>query len=161
VRDSWLREDLPSWLACHRFYGSLIPTLNEIMAASPAVADRVFIITTKEQRFASALCDAGQLRIPPERVFGLEAGKKNVVLDQLAARFPKASKIVFIEDRLKTLEKVDKLTLPDTRRRLELYLADWGFNTDVERERARRLPFVNLTNIKQFESTIQSDQTAV
>ncbi|NEQ22656.1 MAG: HAD family hydrolase, partial [Microcoleus sp. SIO2G3] len=64
--------------------------------------------------------------------------------------------IWFVEDRLKTLQSVlAQSDLADVR----LFLADWGYNTPAERERAQQQPQIHLLSIAQFTQDFNSWST--
>ena len=122
-RDLWINDDFQSWLDVHAFYPGVVQWVNKFV-------DRpVYIITTKEKRFASALVKAAGISTVNE-IFGLESGKKSDVLRVLAAKHP-SSQIHFFEDRLKT---IISLNVP----RVKSYLVDWGYNTESERSELKK-----------------------
>ena len=63
------------------------------------------------------------------------------------AEFGKDTIIWFVEDRLKTLLSVQKQ--PDLKE-VELFLADWGYNTQKERDSVVQHPPINLLSSAQF-----------
>ena len=107
-------------------------------------AERSYIITTKEKRFALALAGQAGLQLEADQIYGLESGRKKAVLEELAAKFPKAH-IHFIEDRLKTLEDLEPL--PGW---LSAYFARWGYNTDAQRAEAEANPVISCINLTQL-----------
>lgn len=52
--------------------------------------------------------DMAEVPFPPDRIFSqtVSGRPKTEVLEQLAARHPRAAGLVFVEDKLTTLEKV-------------------------------------------------------
>ena len=40
----------------------------------------------------------------------------------------------------------------------QLYLVDWGYNTEPERQKAKANPRVELVNVKQLSSVIHDSQ---
>jgi hypothetical protein len=137
TRDAWIASDLKGWLALHQFYGGLVDAVNR--SDLP-----VYIITTKEKRFAAALCRAAELKIPEENIFGLESGKKRDVLTALSLRYPGA-RFHFVEDRLLTLLGMMGGVDFD----LRLYFADWGYITDDDRAGAEKIPEIRILNRDQ------------
>jgi len=134
VRDKWLKHDFSGWLAIHRFYPHMVDAVRGWIAAGGAIA----VITTKERRFALALLETMDLSVPSEAVFGLEAGPKPEVLAQLATT---CKNLAFVEDRLDTLREV----VADSRlESLDLYLVDWGYNRQSDREAACAHPRIQL-----------------
>jgi hypothetical protein len=56
--------------------------------------------------------------------------------------------LVFVEDKLSTLEKVCKVGAG--LERWELFLVDWGYNTEAERARAEADPRITVITVDQF-----------
>ena len=52
----------------------------------------------------------------------------------------------FVEDRLKTLKRVQQQSMPGVR----LYLADWGYNTPQMRDSIKNDPDIHLLSLEQF-----------
>ncbi|CAM9910665.1 unnamed protein product, partial [Hapterophycus canaliculatus] len=91
----------------------------------------VYVVSTKQTRFASALREHAGIKVPVDRIFGLGTGPKAVVLSELQTKYS-GSKLVFLEDRVETLE----LVCADSKLEdVELYLCKWGFNTAAQRAR--------------------------
>lgn len=151
IRDRWIERDLNSWLALHRFYPGVIPRLQQLVKESTLC----FIITTKEARFtAQLLADAG-IDFPRDRIFGKEVKcPKYQTLQELAEKYQvDFSHIHFVEDRLKTLISVkDQIHLSS----VNLYLADWGYNTASDRAIADRDPRIHLLSLEQFANAVSS-----
>jgi hypothetical protein len=133
-----MAENLAEWIGYHGFYAGTVEAMNQ--SACPA-----YIITTKEKRFAVALCAAAGLRLPEDQVFGLESGRKSMVLRQLARRHPNA-RIHFLEDRLGALLQADAGVGVD----LRLYWAAWGYHTRAESIRAAALADITVLSLEQF-----------
>jgi phosphoglycolate phosphatase-like HAD superfamily hydrolase len=148
VRDRWIQTDLEGWLSLHRFYPGVIERLQGAIAAG------VFplIISTKEGRFIQALLAQAGVDLPREQIIGKEIQQpKTTTLKQLQAAPPAAAPaahpIWFIEDRLKTLDKVQADAALGE---VTLFLADWGYNTAAERDRAASDRRVHLLSLSQF-----------
>ncbi len=131
LRDRWINADLESWLALHSFYPGVVAQLSHwLNAALP-----VFIITTKESRFVKALLSQAGISLPPNALFGKDCKQpKAVTLGQLQAQG--FSNIWFVEDRLATLATIQ--AQPDLSP-VTLFLADWGYNTEDERQKVRAI----------------------
>ena len=152
IRDEWMEADLDGWLAPNLLYPGVA---EACIAAENSSACDVFIVTTKQARFASAIMERkGNLVIPPERVFSQTVSgiPKTAVLADLGAAAPAARK-VFVEDKLSTLEKV---CATDGLEAWELYLVDWGYNTAAERERAARNPRIEVIAVDDFTAMLRS-----
>ena len=148
VRDAWIRADAEDWLAQQRFYPGIIDRLRQVMQSET----RLFIITTKEQRFVRQLLQQQQIEISESQIFGKEANQPKA--DTLRALIQKFTQelaepvtVWFVEDRLKTLHNI--ASQPDLTA-VKLYLADWGYNTESDRETARQSDPIHLLSLETF-----------
>lgn len=91
---------------------------------------------------------------PLERIFSMTvSGKpKSGVLKQLQEEHPGAT-AHFVEDKLATLQKVEKDEGLD---KYCLYLVDWGYNTESEKQYARDSQRIELINSARFTELLQS-----
>jgi phosphoglycolate phosphatase-like HAD superfamily hydrolase len=149
IRDEQIATNLQSWLSLQHFYPGVIETLQRMLEAGT----QVFVITTKEGRFAYALLQQAGLTFPEEHIFGKETQcpkhqTLRSLLDQAASRSANQPlRLWFIEDRLKTLESVKSqadLT------QVSLFLADWGYNTVQDRSQAAADDRIQLLSLAQF-----------
>jgi phosphoglycolate phosphatase-like HAD superfamily hydrolase len=144
TRDTWIAGDLYDWLSRHSFYPGVIETF-----AARVETDPVFILTTKQERFVATLLHSRGIRLPAGHIFGLDADKsKEDVLEQLWRR-PRfqGARFHFVEDRLQTLIRiVGRSNLRD----VLLYLADWGYNTPRDREKAKSIPRITIWKSDTF-----------
>lgn len=148
VRDEWIATDLSSWLALHRFYPGVIARLKQFLAE----AVQPVIVTTKEGRFVEQLLQEQGIELAPNQIFGKEVQRpKHQILRELLAaaeyQLQDTTELWFIEDRLKTLQSVQKQ--PDLGG-VRLYLADWGYNTATERSIALQDDPIQLLSLAQF-----------
>ncbi|MGB2924237.1 MAG: HAD family hydrolase [Limnothrix sp.] len=148
VRDRQISETLDQWLALHSFYDGILDSLQKLLDDAET---NVYIITTKEARFTHQILTQQGINFPRENIFGKETKQpKTATLEQLISLDFKS--IWFIEDRLKTLEKVQQdSALKD----VKLFLADWGYNTESERKLAaeKGIKIVDLDCwLKQIQS---------
>ncbi|KAF9668974.1 hypothetical protein SADUNF_Sadunf14G0059300 [Salix dunnii] len=147
VRDEWMDNDMATWIGANRFYPG-VPDALKFASSS------IYIVTTKQSRFAAALLqELAGLKIPPERIYGLGTGPKVEVLKQLQ-RKPEHQglKLHFVEDRLATLKNVIKDPELDG---WNLYLGDWGYNTHKEREEAAGIPRITLLQLTDFSKKLK------
>ncbi|XP_058754691.1 uncharacterized protein LOC131627845 [Vicia villosa] len=147
VRDDWLENDLTGWIQANRFYPGVTDALR-------FASSRVYIVTTKQSRFADALLrELAGITIPPERIYGLGTGPKVEVLKKLQ-NMPEHQGLAlhFVEDRFATLKNVIKEPELDN---WNLYLVDWGFNTQKERDEAAADPRVQLLELSDFSSKLK------
>ncbi len=153
VRDHWIRENIDNWLSLHRFYPGVIKQLNDLeQADSPWV-----IITTKEGRFVRALLAEQGIELQRNQLFGKEVKlEKQEILRRLLTETP-YSEIIFIEDRLNTLDSVAE---QEDLSAVRLYLADWGYNTELMRHQAEQDPRITVISLSQFEQLIVNQQSS-
>lgn len=147
VRDEWIENDLDAWIGANQMFPGVVDALNF------AEAD-VYIITTKQTRFAKLLLEAyGVCCVPDDRIFGYGTGTKISVLKKIIAKPESAGRnVVFVEDRYETLEAVSISMLGQP---LELYLASWGYNTGKTRTTAENHPFISLIDLPTFVGKMQ------
>ncbi|BBN68923.1 hypothetical protein Prudu_644S000300 [Prunus dulcis] len=127
VRDEWMDEDLTTWIGANRLYPGVPDALK-------FASSTIYIVTTKQVAdFADALLrKLAGVTIPPERIFGLGSG--------------------FVEDRLATLKNVIKEPELDG---WNLYLGDWGYNTQKEREEAATIPRIRILELPDFSKKLK------
>jgi phosphoglycolate phosphatase-like HAD superfamily hydrolase len=140
LRDQWIEQDLAGWLAEHRFYSGVIDRLKQV--------ENFVIISTKESRFIRQLLAQAGLNVRNNQIFGKEQQRPKA--DVLRALQPQYQSIWFIEDRFKTLENVAQQ--PDLIN-VQLFLADWGYNLSVEREKALQSARIQPINLSQFSAS--------
>ncbi|XP_027349085.1 uncharacterized protein LOC113860776 isoform X4 [Abrus precatorius] len=147
VRDEWLEQDFAAWIGANRLYPGVSDALK-------FASSRVYIVTTKQSRFADALLrELAGVTIPPERIYGLGTGPKVEVLKQLQKK-PEHQGLTlhFVEDRLATLKNVIKEPELD---RWNLYLGNWGYNTQKEREEAAAIPRIHVLGLSDFSKKLK------
>jgi len=145
-RDQWIERDNLSWLQTHRFYPGVIPALGQALARK-----QVAIITTKQQRFVKLLLAGQNIDFPVEQIWGLEQQKKKeIVLKQLISEGQQD--IIFVEDRLPTLELVSSLPALDS---VQLLYATWGYGTSKEHHRCLQSSRIKSLNLPKFISLLE------
>lgn len=144
IRDQQIATDLESWLAEHEFYPGVIDRLRSILTSSTDF----LIISTKEGRFIKQLLQKQGIKLSDEQVYGKESKRpKPQILGELKQAYGETASIWFVEDRMKTLQAVEKQkTLAD----VELFLADWGYNTESERLQGKTSDRIHLLSLSQF-----------
>jgi len=151
-RDDWMQRDLRSWLESNSFY----PGVCEAVAHARDNAE-AYIVTTKQARFALALLrEIGKIPFEKDRVFSqtVSGRPKSEVLAMLEQRHENnenSTSFHFVEDKLSTLEKV---AADESMRKWNLYLVDWGYNTEEERERARGNERIEVVGVERFRGMI-------
>ncbi|CAK9022548.1 unnamed protein product [Durusdinium trenchii] len=146
VRDKWMAEDLKSWFGTNRAYDRVPDVIIQMLSSGA----EVFVITTKQKRFAEALLQDFGIKLPAGHVFALEDGPKTEVLKSLLARAEYREKnFHFIEDKLGTLRKV--LKDPDLKT-VKLHLASWGYCTKNDIDEVTDGLDVNLLHRSDLES---------
>ncbi|XP_010326971.1 uncharacterized protein [Solanum lycopersicum] len=147
VRDEWMDNDLATWIGANRFYPGVPDALK-------FASSKLYIVTTKQSRFADALLKGiAGITIPAERIYGLGTGPKVKVLKQLQ-EMPEHQglKLHFVEDRLATLKNVIKESELDG---WNLYLGDWGYNTQKEREEAAGISRIRVLELSDFSNKLK------
>lgn len=144
IRDEWIAKDEAGWLSLHKFYPGVAERLR-LLVASPV---RPIIITTKEGRFVKALLQQQNVQMPQEDIIGKESKRpKYQILREIAQSADTPLSLWFVEDRLKTLQLVQQQ--PDLNF-VKLYLADWGYNTQSERQATDNNSRIQLLSLSQF-----------
>ncbi|MFN9695553.1 MAG: HAD family hydrolase [Synechococcaceae cyanobacterium] len=115
VRRRAIADDLPAWLALHRFYPGVPERLRRLRLEGSDWS----VLTTKGGAFASQLLAAADLC--PRQVHGHEQGSKPEVLERLLQDDPE---LWFIEDRRPTLEQVRASAGLEP---VRCYLVSWGY----------------------------------
>ncbi|MEA5573632.1 HAD family hydrolase [Calothrix sp. UHCC 0171] len=145
IRDEWIASDLEDWMSLHRFYPGVVDRIRNILASGT----QLYIVTTKEGRFAQKLLQKEGIELPREVIFGKEAKRpKYEILRELKQKAGGSQvSMWFIEDRLNTLQLVKQQSdLED----VQLFLADWGYNTPSERLVAHNEPRISLLSLGQY-----------
>jgi phosphoglycolate phosphatase-like HAD superfamily hydrolase len=152
VRDHWISTNLSGWLAEHRFYPGVIEQVQKWLSSGV----QVFIISTKEGRFIDQLLQQQGVELPQTQIFGKESNRpKHQVLRELLQKFADRGTFLeeepvavwFVEDRLRTLQAIKQQ--PDLAS-VQLFLADWGYNTPTDREIAQQDDRIHLVSLHQF-----------
>ena len=143
IRDKWIKSDLDSWLKLHRFFPGVIERLGQIICSST----QLYIVTTKEGRFVNQLLAQQAVELPRASIIGKECQRPKyetlrLLRDSITQDNPS---IWFVEDRLKTLKLVQQQ--PDLAT-VQLFLADWGYNTAKERKAIDQK--IKLLSLPQF-----------
>jgi len=141
TRDHWIVNNLDEWIEMNPLFDGIANKLNSINA------EQCTIITTKQERFVSQIFDANNINFPVERIFGLDRQlSKQEVLNDLLAQHPN-HEVLFVEDRLPTLHNV----INDVRlESINLYFADWGYNTVQDKRQASEIPKISSINLSDF-----------
>ncbi|MGB3200234.1 MAG: HAD family hydrolase, partial [Nodosilinea sp.] len=138
VRDRWIQTNLDDWLGYQRFYPGVIDRLRQAIATGVELV----IISTKEGRFIQQLLAKGGITLPGggplgpdpgDRILGKEVKRPKYETLRLIKSARVGQRIWFVEDRLKALQAVQGE--PDLGA-VELFLADWGYNTATDRAMA-------------------------
>ncbi|MCC5654466.1 HAD family hydrolase [Nostoc sp. XA013] len=144
-RDEWITTDLGGWLSLHRFYPGVVEKIKLTLDGGV----KLYIVTTKEGRFVQQLLQQEGVNLPAASIFGKEVKRpKYEILRELKQEAEnKPVTLWFVEDRLKTLQLVQQQTDLEN---VKLFLADWGYNTQGERETAQNDPRIKLLSLSQF-----------
>lgn len=137
VRDRWINDDFASWIDNNPLYPGIAAFLQQIPT------EQLFIITTKQERFVSAILQANAITLPAAQIYGLERQRsKSHILGEFAEQH--MGRICFVEDRLPTLQTIIRA---DNLSTIDLWLADWGYNTADDRQTAQQTPRIKLLTL--------------
>lgn len=141
TRDAWITEQPEQWIAMNPLFPGVAEKLQQLQ-----MQDCWYIVTTKQERFVKQILAANAIDIPEQNIFGLERKlSKQAVLLQLLQRYQQRQ-IVFVEDRLPTLQGIVK---NHELHEVRLQLADWGYNTEDDRLSVDVSP-IELIELNQF-----------
>lgn len=149
VRDRQIKTDLQSWLDLHRFYPGMIERVGELLKGDLPI----YIVSTKEGRFIKALLSQSGIDFPEERIIGKEVKRPKYETLRLLKEKHAVEDIWFVEDRLPALNDVKAqgdLT------KVRLFLADWGYNLEPDREQATQDPRINLLSLEKVVQKFDS-----
>ncbi len=145
VRDRAIAKSLDDWLADQGLYTGVADRLCAVLESGTAL----YVLTTKEGRFAHKLLETHGVRMPADRVWGKEQARpKPELLRTLAKTHGLAYReIWFVEDRLKTLEAVARET---QLAEVGLYLALWGYVMPTDRDKVAMEPRIVPLSLERF-----------
>ena len=145
IREIWIKKDLQNWLSLHNFYDGVIAKLKKIINSDL----NLYIITTKEGKFVQQLLINEGLKIPVTNIFGKEKKRpKYEILRQIIKEHQiEPSEIYFVEDRLPALELVYHQS---DLRKVGLFLASWGYNTEKTRNSLKNSEQIKLLSLENF-----------
>ena len=141
TRDQWIKHDLEDWMAMNPLFGGFANKLQQIDPTT------TYIITTKQERFVSQIFASNNIEFPAERIYGLDRklSKQQILKDLLVEHSD--SEILFVEDRLPTLINVINDGQLDA---IKLFFADWGYNTQQDKQAVTTLETVRSINLKEM-----------
>ncbi len=142
VRDQKIQSDLQSWLDLHRFYPGMIDRLKTLLDSGLPI----YTVSTKEGRFIQALLAQSGVDFPRDRILGKEVKRPKYETLRLLKEEHEAEDIWFIEDRLPALKAVAE---QDDLSAVQLFLADWGYNLESDRQFVRQDNRIHLLSLQQ------------
>jgi phosphoglycolate phosphatase-like HAD superfamily hydrolase len=145
ARDGAIRGNLDAWLAGQALYPGMADRLSAILQSRVLV----YVITTKEARFAHKLLETHGVAVPTDRIWGKERARpKAELLRVLAAAHEIPFRdIWFVEDRLQTIRAVQREA---DLAAVGLFLALWGYIMPRDREIAARDPRIVSLSLERF-----------
>jgi len=149
VRDDWIAQDMDSWLDINTFYKGISQAINEC-------DEETVLVTTKQQRFATALVrHAGvtDASMPDDSIYGLGMykSKSDVIVNRMEQGGYTTAH--FFEDRYPTIAKALK---DDRLENVVFYLCSWGYVTEKELQLASKEPRVKVIDLDNFASVVTS-----
>ena len=145
VRDNWINSNLDEWLSLQTPYQGVIEKVKKIIKSGTIL----YIISTKEGRFIGKFLQRYNVPLSQVLIIGKECKQPKYETLRLISNKEKvdASEIWFVEDRLKTLNLVAQQPYL---KNIQLYLADWGYNTQKMRETAQNEGIIKILSLNQF-----------
>lgn len=145
ARDRAIQASLTDWLTDQGLY----PGLADRLRATLQDGVRVFVLTTKEGRFAHKLLEINGVTLPLAQVWGKEQARPKPDLLRVLRQEQglEYGDIWFVEDRLKTLRSVEEQA---DLAAVGLFLATWGYLMPGDREEAARDPRIIPLTLDQF-----------
>ncbi len=154
-RDRLIQKDLKKWVGLNPIF----PFIKDFLENNSLNTPSCSIITTKQARFVETILKSNNIQPPArDRLFDLENpyGNKGNVLKELLRRSADSGEdavIHFVEDRFDTLINVCKVSELD---QVQLYLVDWGYNTEEQRNEAKGHKRIKLIDPEHFIELLQS-----
>jgi phosphoglycolate phosphatase-like HAD superfamily hydrolase len=148
-RDALLSADPLEWVKLNPLYDGIPELLLRILSDE---RNLVSIVSTKQTRFIHAILDHARIKIDPTFIFGLEAGRKESVIESLLeSHTPDYS--YFIEDRIETLRRFAQNPRFNG---LILVFATWGYATPNQQstvhEDSRIIPVTRISFAEMLSS---------
>ncbi|MBE9221412.1 HAD family hydrolase [Cyanobacterium stanieri LEGE 03274] len=145
VRENDINNNLDKWLNLHRFYPHIIDRIKDFINETY----KIYIITTKEGKFAKQILINGGINVDKIIFWGKEQKRKKYESLQLIVNQEnvKPTDICFIEDRLEALERVNQ---QEDLVGVKLFLASWGYNTEETRASVTSKSSIKLLSLTDF-----------
>jgi len=145
VRDEWTNHNLDDWLSIQTSYQGIVETLQNILNSEILL----YIISTKEGRFIKQILAKFKLKLKDKYLIGKECKRPKSETLRLIIEEENIdpAEIYFIEDRLDTLELIEK---QEDLEKVSLFLADWGYNTESMRNFAKNHHRIKLLSLAEF-----------
>lgn len=149
VRDDWIADDLNSWLVINTFYDGISRGITDC-------GGEVVLVTTKQQRFATALVRHAGIEenaMPTDSIYGLGMykSKSDVIVDRMQKGGYEANDTHFFEDRWPTIAKCLK---DDRLEGVKFHLCSWGYCTEEELKLAESEPRVRVITLDEFAKIV-------
>jgi hypothetical protein len=151
VRHDWIAADRRDWLERNAPYGSL-DDVRRILAEP----ERAALVTTKEGEFARLILEHWGIHLTD--IQGKEAGThkcenlRTLIADYTTAH-GRRPRLWFVEDRLETLQHV---TIHPDLADVDLFLAEWGYNTPGTRASVQDDKRIQLLTLEHFHSGLSA-----
>ncbi|BAQ64178.1 HAD family hydrolase [Geminocystis sp. NIES-3709] len=145
VREMQIRHNLDRWLSLQSFYEGVSSKLKQLINRNI----KIYIITTKEGKFARQLLEKENIFLSNYAILGKEVKQPKYESLRLIIQKEKVnpSDVCFVEDRLEALELVSQQSDLEE---VKLFLALWGYNTENTRLKAKENPHINLLSLVNF-----------
>ena len=139
ARYEWVENDLPGWLAIHRFFPQMQMALARWLSQG-----RAHIVSSKDSRSILTLLKHDDVDIDESLVLGCEGGDKIEHFRRLREAI--GSDMVFIDDNVENLQIARDSGIAGQ-------LASWGYTSEALIETARRegFPVLTLAAVEHFD----------
>ncbi|MGI0479917.1 HAD family hydrolase [Geminocystis sp. CENA526] len=147
VREKQIRDDINKWLSLQSLYNGVKAKIKQLINQQI----KIYIITTKEGKFARQLLEKEGIYLAENTIFGKEVKRPKYETLRLIIEKEKveAGEVCFIEDRLEALELVNQQS---DLQQVKLFFALWGYNTEESKQKAQKNPNINLLSLVNFTS---------
>lgn len=145
IREQQIKDDFDRWLSLQQFYDGVKAKFKQLIKKDI----KIYIITTKEGKFARKILEKEGIYLPDNTIFGKEVKRPKYETLRLIIQREKvaSSQVCFIEDRLEALELVNQQS---DLQEVKLFLALWGYNTEKTKLHAQENPNINLLSLVNF-----------
>ncbi len=133
ARKDLIDNHFNKWIELNPLYEDMKLFLN-------SVSSRVHIISTKASKYIIEILSQYDISLHPSRIHSTETGysKSDILLKIMQDNNITSNNTVYVDDHFDTLRKMKRTNV-------QCYLANWGYNTEIQRNMSMSF---NLKNIE-------------